>query len=78
MPEIVTNFEKQSRKRQNFRAARALSDISVIRVATHTIEKLFLKKLPLDFSLKSRKIWGNPKIPENPQNPPHLGCGNSD
>ena len=37
MPKIVTNFEKQSRKRQNFRAARALSDISVIRAALSDI-----------------------------------------
>ena len=48
MPEIVTDFEKQSRKRQNFRAARALSDISVIRAALSdisitTIEKYFIK-----------------------------------
>ena len=46
MPKIVTDFEKQSRKRQNFRAARALSDISIIRAALSdisvtTIEKTF-------------------------------------
>ena len=50
MPKIVTDFEKQSRKRQNFRAARALSDIFVIRAALSdisvtTIEKtLFARK----------------------------------
>ena len=50
MPKIVTDFEKQSRKCQNFRAARALSVISVIRAAlgdisVTTIEKtLFARK----------------------------------
>ena len=46
MPKIVTDFEKQSRKRKKNCAARALSVISVIRAALSdisvtTIEKTF-------------------------------------
>ena len=44
MPKIVTDFEKQSRKRQNFRAARALSVISVIRAALSDISVTTIEK----------------------------------
>ena len=44
MPKIVTDFEKQSRKRKNFRAARALSDISIIRAALCDISVTIIEK----------------------------------
>ena len=49
MPKIVTDFEKQSRKRKKNRAARPLSDISDIRAALSdiyitTIEKILLAR----------------------------------
>ena len=57
MPKIVTDFEKQSRKRKNFRAARALSDISIIRAALSDISvTTILKTL---FARKNRREAAN-------------------
>ena len=57
MGEIVTNFEKQSRKRKNFRAARALSDISVIRAALSDISITTIEKIL--FARKNRREAAN-------------------